>query len=65
MLFSCAPYRDPIGPEPRLAAEKARYLRDEAIATIKEHEPEMIPYVRTLTGTIDVNTRRLNVISRD
>lgn len=62
VLFASAPYRDVAGPEPLLAEEKARFLSRFSKDIIQSEVPELIPHLEELTVTVDLNTRRLNVL---
>lgn len=62
VLFASAPYRDVAGPEPLLAKEKARFLNAFSRTIIQSEVPELIPHLEELTVTVDVNTRKLNVL---
>ncbi|HLD19635.1 MAG TPA: hypothetical protein VJB93_00065 [Patescibacteria group bacterium] len=64
VLMTSAPYRDPAGPERLLAEEKARFLHNFSLDVITNRVPEIVPYLQFLTTTIDMHTRRVNVLER-
>lgn len=57
VLMSSAVFRDPIGPEPLLASEKALSLARLGVQTIESKVPDLMPHLSLLVGTMDVNTR--------
>ncbi len=57
VLLSSAAYRKEQGFEQYRAVEKARALARFALATLHERVPELKPYLRTLVGTTDFDTR--------
>ncbi len=64
VLITSAPYRDPVGPDAPLAVEKAVELQEAATEVIYNEVPDLIPHIKHLTTTVDMNTRALNVIDR-
>lgn len=62
LLMTSAAYRDNVGMESRLAAEKAISLAEFSLETIKEQVPELIPYISVLVGTTNMNTREFTRI---
>ncbi|MBI5732435.1 hypothetical protein HY967_00545 [Candidatus Jorgensenbacteria bacterium] len=65
VLMTSAPYRDPAGPEPHLAAEKAKFLNRFSFEIIKKDVPELLPYLQRLTMRVDMNTRQAEVLEQD
>jgi len=65
VLMTSAPYRHTAGSEPRLAEQKARFLSTFAREVFEKNVPEIVPYLRKLTGIVDMNTRQFNVLERD
>lgn len=59
VLMSCAPFYDPVGSEPMLAREKAKYLRNTSLDVIKEKVPDLMPHLQVLTGIVNMGTREL------
>lgn len=57
VLMSSAVYWDEAGPEPFRAVEKAESLANFSMETIREHVPELIKYIRSLVGIVNLNTR--------
>ena len=57
VILTSSAYRDPRGPEPLMAKHKARSLADFALQAIKEDVPDLMPYLVTLTGTVNFNAR--------
>lgn len=63
VLMTCAAHREGRGVEELLAEEKARSLAAFAKETIERDVPDLLPYLATLTGTIDLTTRELKQLS--
>ena len=57
-------YREADGEEPRLAELKAQYLKEIAMSVIKKDFEELLPDLEVLVTTVDLNTRKINVIER-
>ncbi len=57
LLMTSGIYREPRGPQPRLAELKARSLEAFALQVIKDRVPALYPYLHVLSGTVDTNTR--------
>lgn len=64
VIMSSGLYKDPVGPEHLLAAEKAASLARLTVATIKEKVPDLVPHLAVLVGTVDVNTRLFTPLSK-
>ncbi|MDP3724870.1 MAG: hypothetical protein Q8R20_00175 [Nanoarchaeota archaeon] len=64
VLMTSAPYREASGPEPRLAEEKTRFLMDFALGVIETRVPKLISHISRVSTTVDMNTRRLQLIER-
>jgi len=64
VLMASAPYRELAGYDRPAAEEKARWLTQFALRVIQEETPELLPYLKQLTATMDMNTRELNVLER-
>ncbi len=56
-LLTSGAYRDEAGPEKHLAIEKAKSLRNLAQETITAEVPDLLPYLHTLSGVLNTNTR--------
>lgn len=66
VLLSVAPFHDASGPGRNRAREKTLFFRSFAIdEVIKKHVPEILPRLRFLSATIDMNTRLFDFISTD
>lgn len=57
VLMTSAAFRDEVGAERTIAAEKAKSLAEFAMVTIKEHVPELLPHLTALTGVLNLQTR--------
>jgi len=64
VLLTSAAFRDSAGPEHNLAKEKAIFLSKFSLDIIKRRVPKLIPHLQVLTGCINLNTRKLEVIER-
>ncbi len=64
VLMTSAPFRTVTGYDPKTAARKSRWLTSFALETIKNRVPELAPYLSVLTTTVDINTRKLEVLER-
>jgi hypothetical protein len=64
VLMTSASYRDSAGPERLLAQEKAKFLSKFALEVVKEKVPDLVPYLQILTGCVDLNTRKFDVLDR-
>lgn len=64
VLITAAPFRESAGFDARLAKEKAVFLQQFTLEIIEEHVPQLMQYLQTLAATVDMNTRKLHVISR-
>lgn len=64
VLMTCAPFRDPVGAEPKFAEEKAKFLMKRSIEVIKREVPSILSYCNMLTATVDSETRAINVIHK-
>jgi len=62
ILLTSAIYRDSAGSEPRLAREKALFLRDFAVATIKAKYPDLAEVMHPLPVVVDMDTREMHVV---
>lgn len=62
VLLTSGAYREAQGEEPRLAQLKSLYLRDIALGVIKNDFEELLPQLEVLVTTVDLNTRKINVI---
>ncbi len=62
VLLTSGIYRETEGEEPRLAELKTRYLKDVAMAVIEKDFKELLPDIEVLMTTVDLNTRKINVI---
>jgi len=62
VLWASAPYRDYAAYKRRAAEVKARYLSSRAFSIIQKGFPELLPHLRTLTTTVDLNRRTLDVL---
>ena len=62
VLLSSAPYRDAAGPERLLAEEKAKFLNRFSMDIIRSSVPELMEHVEQLTVTVDLHTRKIDVI---
>ncbi len=57
VLMTSAAFREEVGAERTIAAEKAKSLAEFAMGTITEHVPELLPYLTSLTGVLNMETR--------
>lgn len=64
VLMTPASYRDSAGPERLLAREKAKFLSKFALDVIKEKVPDLVQHLQILTGYVDLNTRKFEVLDR-
>jgi hypothetical protein len=64
VLMTSSSYRDSAGPERSLAQEKAKFLSRFALDIIKQKVPDLVPHLQLLTGCVDLNTRKFDVIER-
>lgn len=48
--------------EPYLAARKSKDLRDEAMKIIRAEVPDLLPHLKILATTVNMNTRKFNVL---
>jgi hypothetical protein len=64
VLLTSASYRDSAGPEHALAREKAKFLSKFALDIVKEKVPDLVPNLQILTGCVDLNTRKFEIIER-
>lgn len=65
VLLSSAPYRDEAGPAPLLAEQKAKFMSAFALDVIKKNVPKLYKIgVHPLTVTLNLNTRKLDVIEK-
>ena len=64
VLLTSGIYRETVGEEPRLAELKSRYLKDIAMGVIKKDFKELLPDLEVLVTTVDLNTRKIDVIER-
>ena len=64
VLLTSAAFRDSAGPEHNLAKEKAMFLSKFSLDIIKRRVPKLMPHLQVLTGCINLNTRKLEVIER-
>lgn len=62
VLLTSGIYRETEGEEPRLAELKSRYLKDIAMGVIEKDFKELLPELEILMTTVDLNTRKINVI---
>jgi len=62
VLLTSGIYRETEGEEPRLAELKSRYLKDVAMNVIEKDFKELLPDLEVLVTTVDLNTRKINVI---
>jgi hypothetical protein len=62
VLITSAPYNTSAGPEKRLAEEKSKFLHDFALETITEQVPDLLPHLGHLITTVDLNTRKLDIV---
>ncbi len=63
VLVTAALYRNEVGPEPLLAMEKARSLRDFALEILEEKIPNLLPRLEIMAGTVDINTRHFTPLA--
>jgi hypothetical protein len=63
VLMSSAPHRQ-VGHDPLRAEEKALYYAGHAKEVIAKTVPDLVPYLKYLTTTMDTNTRALKVLDR-
>jgi hypothetical protein len=64
VLLTSGIYRETEGEEPRLAELKSRYLKDVAMKVIEKDFKELLPDLEVLVTTVDLNTRKINIIER-
>lgn len=64
VLLTSAAYRDSAGPEHALAIEKAKFLSKFSFDIIKEKVPDLVPNLQILTGCVDLNTRKFEIVER-
>ena len=64
VLLTSGVYRDKAGPEYLLAKEKAQFLSKFALNIVKEKVADLAPHLQILTGCVDLNTRRFEMIDR-
>lgn len=62
LLMASAPYRDPVGIEPRLAIEKARMLAGFAYTLYRRELPELFQRLDVLVGIVDMGTQKFTQI---
>ncbi len=62
VLLTSAAYRKPVGPDRQLAIHKAKFLTNFAHDVIKTHTPELLENLEVLTGVVDMNTRKLEIV---
>ncbi len=62
VLLTSGIYRETQWEEPRLAELKSRYLKDIAMGVIQKDFKELLPDLEVLMTTVDLNTRKINVI---
>lgn len=62
VLMTSAPYRHTAGYEQRLAEQKARFFKDFALDIIKTDVPELMEHLQSLAVTVDMNTRKINIL---
>lgn len=61
VLMTSGAYRED-GPEPCLAERKSRYLRSRSLEVLKRDFPKLLPHLEVLATTLDLRTRKLNVL---
>ncbi len=61
VLMSSAIYRRPW--ERGLAVRKSEYLFERAQTTLREFYPEVLPYLRGMTGCVNMDTREFHVLN--
>jgi len=61
VLLNLAAYREE-GVEKNLRVRKARILEQDAFKAIFEAEPKLIPHLHVLTGVVDMDTRKIEVL---
>ncbi len=64
VLLTSAAYRDVAGSEHKMAIEKAKYLSKFSLDIIKDKVPDLVPHLQILTGCVDLNTRKFELIER-
>jgi len=64
VLLTSGIYREAEGEEPRLAELKAKYLKNIAMGVIEKDFKELLPDLEVLATTVDLNTRKINIIER-
>lgn len=64
VLLTSGIYREAEGEEPHLAELKAQYLRDIVMSVIKKDFDDLLPELETLVTTVDLNTRKINIVER-
>ncbi len=47
-----------------LKKEKVRYMLDESVRALKEGVPELMPHVRILSGVVNADTRKLELLNQ-
>lgn len=63
VLVTAALYRNEVGPEPLLAMEKARSLRDFSLEILEEKVPDLLPRLEVMAGSVDINTRQFTPLA--
>ena len=64
VLLTSGAYREVGGEEPKLAELKSLYLKNIAMSVIEKDFKELLPELEVLATTVDLNTRKINVIER-
>lgn len=64
VLLTSGIYREVEGEEPRLAELKAQYLKEIAMKVIEKDFKDLLPDLEVLVTTVDLNTRKINVVER-
>ncbi len=62
ILLTSGIFRDPAGTEPRLAAQKARFLARMAMDVVGRHFPDLARTITPLPVIVDMNTRRMQAV---
>lgn len=66
VLMASAPFRPEEGSVgKKIAAIKARHLADRALGAIRDHVPDLRPYLKHLTVTVNMEDRRLAILDGD
>jgi hypothetical protein len=63
VLMTSSPYRNE-GPERTLAEEHTKFLTRFTLDIIKNKIPELVPYLKHITATTNMNSRALDVLDR-